>query len=150
MRNLLAVIALLVIVMAAVGAKRGWFSVARSSNTPQEARIEVAVDKDKIASDTRRAKEELSQAAESAKRKVETVAPAGSETRTVAPAASFRATVQKIDGPAGEVDVKDEAGREIVLHTSDASLATPDGRQLSFTDVHVGQDVVVNPVARPM
>ena len=58
MKRLLALAAILVIVVVAVGLYRGWFSFTTAGDD-HKVKIDVTVDKDKVKADEERAKEKL-------------------------------------------------------------------------------------------
>jgi hypothetical protein len=71
MNRFLGVLVVLVIVGAAIGFYRGWFSFATSSEN-HNANVTLSVDKDKIKEDTDKAKEKLENLENKVKDKIST------------------------------------------------------------------------------
>ena len=65
MRNLLALLAAVVLLVAGIGWYRGWYRVQNSPTSPGHHAVNIDIDKDKIGKDLHEGEEELQKVLES-------------------------------------------------------------------------------------
>ncbi len=68
MRNLLALVAAVVLLVAGIGWYRGWYRVQNSPASPGHHAVNIDIDKDKIGKDLHEGEEELQKVLESKRR----------------------------------------------------------------------------------
>lgn len=96
MRNLLALVGLVVVVFAGVGWYRGWYSFAVSPGADGKQRITVDVDTNKLTTDARTGASRVGEAIDGLKEKANAISPPPTPTP-----ASAQQPAAGLVGPAG-------------------------------------------------